>query len=79
MLKALCLVILPGNIAIKTVIQLGPDPRAKAIIKFAAVNAAPLVSGGLTFMIQGRTFTEGKLANVPPKILYIIAVQLLWV
>ena len=45
----------------------GPTPRAVLIIRFAAVNVAPLLSGGFTLMRAGRTFTEGRLATQPDK------------
>ena len=44
----------------------GPAPRAALIIRLAAVSTAPLISGGLTFIIQGRIRTDGMLAKHPP-------------
>mmetsp|Transcript_33643 Transcript_33643/g.52292 ORF Transcript_33643/g.52292 Transcript_33643/m.52292 type:complete len:103 (+) Transcript_33643:217-525(+) len=71
MLKAVCLDKpnpLPNN-----VMQDGPIPLPNATNKFAAVNAAPRVSGGLTFNKHGRTLTDGNDAMHPPNMLYPIA------
>jgi len=32
----------------------GPAPRAALIIRLAAVKAAPLISGGLTLILNGK-------------------------
>ena len=48
------------------VTRLGPAPLATLIIKFAAVMAAPLVSGGFTFSKHGLTLALGKFGIDPP-------------
>ena len=54
---------IPINMVVK---KEGPAPRAALMIRLAAVKAAPRISGGLTFIIHGRTFTDGMLAKHPP-------------
>mmetsp|Transcript_22219 Transcript_22219/g.31267 ORF Transcript_22219/g.31267 Transcript_22219/m.31267 type:complete len:130 (-) Transcript_22219:2070-2459(-) len=64
-LKLSCL--LEPQITFAIVIKLGPAPLETFIIRFAAVIAAPRVSGGLTFKRHGRTLTLGKFAMHPPE------------
>lgn len=53
--------------------QEGPIPRPRVTNKFAAVKAAPRDSGGLTLMMHGRIFTEGREAIQPPRTEYSFA------